>query len=362
MFNKPNKEKKMDKVKKQAEVVKNVSRETQPTSESVWQDVKNIAKGEKQANGKMLYLSRDLYALYKNKKMPIELYFDETENNKSVEKIFFNDDNTHKTLIAKDFNKFTNKVLLTALGQVLENFQTKFPYEYRVINDVAPLVMFYIANEKHFQLDTMLNEETDPVQLLMNWNMFSYKDLADENLKVFRYNLVNRLFAKSEMGKQISKTFRGQEGVLEIVKTYFLPKKVEAENRKSATESPFSQSLKAMNDVEKGVLGKANLITNVAKSEQGKNTSANHYLINEVNELVKAGEKIISLLAGNNHPKASEGIETLYVAIVRAMHKANFRTYEKTKFPKVKSDYMPRINQKPFDVSLGNLQKYKANI
>ena len=39
--------------KKQAQVVKNVSHETQPTSESVWQDVKNIAKGEKQANGKI---------------------------------------------------------------------------------------------------------------------------------------------------------------------------------------------------------------------------------------------------------------------------------------------------------------------
>ena len=348
----------MNKLKKQP-VVEN---KNQPTGESVWQDVKNIAKGEKQANGKMLYLSRDLYSLFKNKKMPIELYFDETENDKSVEKIFFNEDGTHKTLIAKDFNRFTNKVLLTALGQVLENFEKNFQYEYRVINDVSPLVMFYIANEKHFNLDTMLNEETDPVQLLMNWNMFSYKDIADENLKVFRYNLVNRLFAKSEMGKQISKTFRGQDGVLEIVKTYFLPKKVEAENRKSATESPFSQSLKAMNDVEKGILGKANLITNVAKSEQGKNTSANHYLINEVNELVKAGEKIISLLAGNNHPKASEGIETLYVAIVRAMHKGNFRTYEKTKFPKIKSDYMPRINQTPFDVVLGNIQKYKANI
>ena len=348
----------MNKLKKQP-VVEN---KNQPTGESVWQDVKNIAKGEKQANGKMLYLSRDLYSLFKNKKMPIELYFDETENDKSVEKIFFNEDGTHKTLIAKDFNRFTNKVLLTALGQVLENFEKNFQYEYRVINDVSPLVMFYIANEKHFNLDTMLNEETDPLQLLMNWNMFSYKDIADENLKVFRYNLVNRLFAKSEMGKQISKTFRGQDGVLEIVKTYFLPKKVEAENRKSATESPFSQSLKAMNDVEKGILGKANLITNVAKSEQGKNTSANHYLINEVNELVKAGEKIISLLAGNNHPKASEGIETLYVAIVRAMHKGNFRTYEKTKFPKIKSDYMPRINQKPFDVVLGNIQKYKANI
>ena len=348
----------MNKLKKQP-VVEN---KNQPTGESVWQDVKNIAKGEKQANGKMLYLSRDLYSLFKNKKMPIELYFDETENDKSVEKIFFNEDGRHKTLIAKVFNRFTNKVLLTALGQVLENFEKNFQYEYRVINDVSPLVMFYIANEKNLNLDTMLNEETDPVQLLMNWNMFSYKDIADENLKVFRYNLVNRLFAKSEMGKQISKTFRGQDGVLEIVKTYFLPKKVEAENRKSATESPFSQSLKAMNDVEKGILGKANLITNVAKSEQGKNTSANHYLINEVNELVKAGEKIISLLAGNNHPKASEGIETLYVAIVRAMHKGNFRTYEKTKFPKIKSDYMPRINQKPFDVVLGNIQKYKANI
>ena len=62
--------------KTQPKVDKNVSRETQPTSESVWSDVKTIAKGEKQANGKMLYLSRDLYALYKNKKMPIELYFD----------------------------------------------------------------------------------------------------------------------------------------------------------------------------------------------------------------------------------------------------------------------------------------------
>ena len=143
----------MDKVKKQP-VVEN---KNQPTGESVWQDVVNIAKGEKQANGKMLYLSRDLYSLFKNKKMPIELYFDETENDKSVSKIFFNEDGTHKTLIAKDFNKFTNKVLLTALGQVLENFQTKFPYEYRVINDVSPLVMFYIANEKHFQIDTMLN-------------------------------------------------------------------------------------------------------------------------------------------------------------------------------------------------------------
>ena len=349
--------------KTQPKVDKNVSRETQPTGESVWQDVQTIAKGEKQANGKMLYLSRDLYALYKNKKMPIELYFDETENNKSVEKIFFNDDETHKTLIAKDFNKFTNKVLITALGQVFENFTKTFPYEYRVINDVSPLVMFYIANEKHFNLETMLNEETDPVQLLMNWNMFSYKNLEhNKNLKTFRFNLVNRLFSKSEMGKQISKTFRGQDGVLEIVKTYFLPKKVEEENRKSATESPFSKSVKSINDVEKGILGKANLITNVAKSEQGKNTLANNHLIAEVNELVKAGEKIISLLAGNNHPKASEGIETLYVAIVRAMHKGNFRTYEKTKFPKIKSDYMPRINQKPFDLVLGNLQKYKANI
>jgi len=351
----------MDKVKKQP-VVEN---KNQPTGESVWQDVKAIAKGEKQANGKMLYLSRDLYALYKNKKMPIELYFDETENDKSVEKIFFNEDGTHKTLIAKDFSTFTNKVLLTALGQVLENFHKNFLYEYRVINDVAPLVMFYIANEKHFHLETMLNEETDPVQLLMNWNMFSYKNLTDKKLEIFRYNLVNRLFAKNEMGKQISKTFRGQEGVLDIVKTYFLPKKVEAENRKSATESPFSKSVKSINDVEKGVLGKANLITNVAKSEQGKNTLANNHLISEVNELVKAGEKIISLLAGNNHPKASEGIETLYVAIVKAMtdNEGNFKTYEKTKFPRVKTaDYMPRINSKTFDLKFGDFRKYKSNI
>ena len=211
----------------------------------------------------------------------------------------------------------------------------------------------------------MLNEETYPVHLLMNWNIFSFKDIADENLKVFRSNLVTRLFAKSEMGKQISKTFRGDDGVLEIVKTYFMPKKVEEANRTSATQSPFSKSLNSINDVEKGILGKANLITNVVKSEQGKNTVPNNHLISEVNELVKAGEKIISLLAGNNHPKASEGIETLYVAIVKAMtdSKGNFKTYEKTKFPRVKSsDYMPRINQKVFDLNFGDFRKYKSNI
>lgn len=351
----------MDKVKKQP-VVEN---KNQPTGESVWQDVVNIAKGEKQANGKMLYLSRDLYSLFKNKKMPTELYFDETENDTSVEKIFFNEDGTHKTLIAKDFSRFTDKVLLTSLGKVLENFKKDFIYEYRVINDVAPLVMFYIANEKHFHLETMLNEETDPVQLLMNWNMFSYKNLTDKKLEIFRYNLVKRLFANSEMGKQISKTFRGTEGVLEIVKTYFLPKKVEAENRTSATQSAFSQSVKSINDVEKGILGKANIITTVAQSEQGKDTLANNHLISEVSELVKAGEKIISLLAGNNHPKASEGIETLYVAIVKAMsdNKGNFKTYEKTKFPRVKiADYMPRINSKTFDLKFGDFRKYKSNI
>ena len=109
----------------------------------------------------------------------------------------------------------------------------------------------------------------------------------------------------------------------------------------------------------------ANLITNVVKSEQGKNTVPNNHLFSEVNELVKAGEKIISLLAGNNHPKASEGIETLYVAIVKAMtdSKGNFKTYEKTKFPRVKSsDYMPRINQKVFDLNFGDFRKYKSNI
>tara|TARA_R110002020_G_C16148275_1_gene762451 strand:+ start:47 stop:1102 length:1056 start_codon:yes stop_codon:yes gene_type:complete len=351
----------MDKVKKQA-VVEN---KNQPTGESVWQDVVNIAKGEKQANGKMLYLSRDLYSLFKNKKMPIELYFDETENDTSVEKIFFNEDGTHKTLIAKDFSRFTDKVLLTSLGKVLENFKKDFIYEYRVINDVAPLVMFYIANEKHFQLETMLNEETDPVQLLMNWNMFAYKNIADAKLKTFRYNLVKRLFSNNDIGKQISKTFRGDEGVLEIVKTYFLPKKVAEDNRTSATQSAFSQSVKSINDVEKGILGKANIITTVAKSEQGKDTVPNNHLISEVNELVKAGEKIISLLASNNHPKASEGIETLYVAIVKAMtdKEGNFKTYEKTKFPRVKTaDYMPRINSKTFDLKFGDFRKYKSNI
>ena len=106
----------MNVAKTQPKVEKNVSRET--LSNTTWGLVQDVATSEIKANGKMLYIFRNFLKMYKEKQLPIDKYFDETENDKSVEKILFNADKTRKTLIAKDFGKFVNLVFWSLLSIV----------------------------------------------------------------------------------------------------------------------------------------------------------------------------------------------------------------------------------------------------
>ena len=80
-----------------------------PLSDKTWSMVEEVAKSEIQANGKMLFICKNLLQMNKEKTLKIENYFDEKENDKSIKKMFFNTDGTRKTLIAKDYGVFTNK-------------------------------------------------------------------------------------------------------------------------------------------------------------------------------------------------------------------------------------------------------------
>ena len=75
----------MDKVKKE-----NQPKVVQPKvdlQKTTWTQVQDVAKSEKQTNGKLLYITRDLFKMYKSGLLPIAKYFDEGVNDTSVKKI-----------------------------------------------------------------------------------------------------------------------------------------------------------------------------------------------------------------------------------------------------------------------------------
>ena len=110
-----------------------------------WDMVKNVASNEKSNNGRMLYIAQNTFLMFENNQLDFSNYFDKSANDTSAKKIFFDGDE-RKTLIAKDYGKFVNQVLVPAMGQNLADIQVKSPYEYRVLTDVSPLVMFMICS------------------------------------------------------------------------------------------------------------------------------------------------------------------------------------------------------------------------
>ena len=84
--------------------------------------------------------------------------------------------------------------------------------------------------------------------------------------KYLRHNLVKKLFSEKEQGKNIYCTFRGEKGLLEISKVFFMPKKVESENVKNAEVSPFAKTIETLNDNERGAFW-CNANFNASESE-----------------------------------------------------------------------------------------------
>ena len=341
------------------EKTKKVDQKFQDLQNVTWDIVKSVASNEKKNNGRMLYIAQNTFLMFENGKLDFSNYFDKNQNDISARKMFFSGDDRN-TLIAKDFGKFTNQVLVPAMGQNLADIQVKSPYEYRILTEVAPLIMFMICNADIYKNGDFLNEETDPVEFRISKKIFTAAVTEVESERVFKEGLFENFFLKTEKGKDYYCTFRGERGVIEFVKTYFLPKKIASENVANAVESPLYKAMTKLNDLEKGSLGTTHHLTNVAKSEQGKGGNADQRLINEVNQIKTSAEKFIDLLSKNDNPIAQKGLLDLHLYIIEKLEDANFKNYIKGK-TKANLKFFPVINNKEFDSISGDFMKYVSN-
>ena len=334
-----------------------------PLSDKTWSMVEEVAKSEIQANGKMLFICKNLLQMNKEKTLKIDNYFDEKENDKSIKKMFFNTDGTRKTLIAKDYGVFTNKVLIPSLGQTLLNFQKDKPYEYRTLTEVAPAVMFLLVNSEFLNLEEMLIEPENkktPVEIELPWKMFKY-DHLQENEKIFKYNFLKKFGLENK--KNVYTTFRGDQGLVNMAKSYFVPKKVESENVQNAEQSPFMKAIQQINDVEKGVIGAVETLTQVSpNATASEKVNAETRQGNEITELKDVAIKSVKLISKTNSVKGYSALLQIYQEVVQALESKHFKQYCKEHLKSSANvEFNPRVNNKAVAISVGtNLPKYLA--
>ena len=338
--------------------------ENKPLSQITWNMVEDVAKDEISSIGKMLNISKNLLQMYKDKTLKIENYFDEKENDKSIKKMFFNTDGTRKTLIAKDFGVFTNKVLIPSLGQNLLNFQKDKPYEYRALTEVSPAVMFLLVNMEFLNLEEMLIEPekaTLPVEIELPWKMFKY-DHLQESEKVFKYNFLKKFGLENK--KNVYTTFRGEKGLVNMARAYFVPKKVESENVQNAEQSPFMKAIQQINDVEKGVIGAVETLTQVSpNASASEKVNAETRQGNEITELKDVAIKSVKLISKTNSVKGYSALLQIYQEVVQALESKHFKQYCKEHLKSSANvEFNPRVNNKSVSITVGtDLPKYLAN-
>ena len=334
-------------------------------SNKTWTMVQDVATNERKANGQMLFICKNMFDLFRDGKMPINQYFGEKINNANPMNMFFDIDGKRKTLIAKDYGLFVTQCMIPALDQNLNDFQKNHPYEFSVLTQASPVVMFLICNHTVYEKGNFLNLETDPVQFKIDWKVLK-QEPSDElqetkNENVFRNSLFENFFLKSEKGKDFWTTFRGDRGLVEFVKQYFMPKRIASENVKNAVESETFKAVQKMNDLEKGVFGTTHNLTVVAKEEQGKGGNADQRLKNEVEAMTMTAEKIVDLFAKNKNPITQKALLDLHLYIVDALQGENFEEYFNTK-TKAKVEFKPQVNKTTFDTSTGDFFKYISQI
>jgi hypothetical protein len=345
-------------INKAVEVKKEVSIKND-TSSKTWAMVQEVAHGEIKANGKMLYIFKNFMKMYEDNQLDISKYFDEKANDKSLKSILFDISGERKTLIAKDFSTFNNKVLIPSLNQNLLNFQKDFSYEYKALEQISPVVLFGLANRKWLDLDKMLIETENvkiPVEICLDWNIFNFKSLSGSE-QTFRHNLVKSLFSDKEQGKQYYCTFRGDKGILEIAKKFFMPKKVHSDNVVNAEVSPFAKAMQSLTDTDKGVIG---AITTLTQAKEG--TPAIKRLNNEIDELYSVIIKSLELIANSNTKNAQQTLLDIHADVLMHINADNFNS----QFPKVKLhkvEFNPRVKNTVIDLNNGgDVIKFVSNL
>jgi hypothetical protein len=349
----------MNTTTKNEEVKKEVSIKND-TSIKTWAMVQDVATNEIKANGKMLYIFKNFMKMYEEQQLDVSKYFDEKANDKNLSSILFDTSGERKTLIAKDFSTFTNKVLIPSLGQNLLNFQKDFEYEYKALEQISPVVLFGLANRKWLDLDKMLVENENkkiPVEICLDWNVFTFKNIKSENEQVFRHNLCKSLFSEKEHGKHYYCTFRGDKGILEISKKFFLPKKVHNDNVVNAEVSPFAKAMQNLTNTDKGVIG---AITTLTQAKEG--TPAIKRLNNEIDELYSVIIKSLELIANSNTKNAQQTLLDIHADVLMHLNADNFNS----QFPKVKLhkvEFNPRVKNTVIDLNNGgDVIKFVSNL
>ena len=345
-------------INKAVEIKKEVSIKND-TSIKTWAMVQDVANSEIKANGKMLYIFKNFMKMYEDNQLDVSKYFDEKANDKSLKSILFDISGERKTLIAKDFSTFNNKVLIPSLNQNLLNFQKDFSYEYKALEQISPVVLFGLANRKWLDLDKMLIETENvkiPVEICLDWNIFNFKSLSGSE-QVFRHNLVKSLFSDKEQGKQYYCTFRGDKGILEISKKFFMPKRVHSDNVVNAEVSPFAKAMQSLTNTDKGVIG---AITTLTQAKEG--TPAIKRLNNEIDELYSVIIKSLELIANSNTKNAQQTLLDIHADVLLHINSDNFNS----QFPKVKLhkvEFNPRVKNTVIDLNNGgDIIKFVSNL
>ena len=70
----------------------------QSLSNKTWAMVQDVASNEKKANGSLLFISKNMFDLFREGKMPINQYFGEKINDADPMNMFFNSDGTRNSV------------------------------------------------------------------------------------------------------------------------------------------------------------------------------------------------------------------------------------------------------------------------
>ena len=166
-----------------------------------------------------------------------------------------------------------------------------------------------------------------------------------------------------ENKKNVYTTFRGDQGLVNMAKSYFVPKKVESENVQNAEQSPFMKAIQQINDVEKGVIGAVETLTQVSpNASASEKVNAETRQGNEITELKDVAIKSVKLISKTNSVKGYSALLQIYQEVVQALESKHFKQYCKEHLKSSANvEFNPRVNNKSVSISVGtDLPKYLA--
>ena len=337
-------------------------KDTSNLGNQTWTLVQDVANSEVKSLSKMFDIFRNFLKMFDNNSLNISNYFDEKANDKSLKSMFYGIDGKRKTLIAKDFGVFLNRVLIPALNQNLKDFQKDFYYEYKALESISPVVMFGISERKFIDLDKNFTKPTNPkipVEMELTANFWKSNHL-EENEQVFRHNLEKRFVIESNKGKSFYATFRGENGIYEIARSYFMPKQVQSDNKGNVENSSLSKALVKINDKTNGTLGTTTALTQITP-DATKEVKAR--LVNELDQSKETILTLIDLIANSDNPKSQATLLEIYQHILGTLQSKNFhKNMPQMKNKNVRFNSI-MVKNKPLEINEGtDLIKYVSNI